>query len=83
MNQFDNIRGDQVKNLITKFYYKSNMLFFSILIETISNKSVAYYEYSDYSEYKKAFDSLLDAKAHNKLIHIPKGNIQPTHISLS
>jgi hypothetical protein len=47
----------EVKNLLTKFYYKNEHLYFQILIQGENSLDV-YGEYMDYTEYKSAFDSL-------------------------
>jgi hypothetical protein len=47
----------EVKNLLTKFYYRNEHLYFQILVQRENSLDV-YGEYMDYNEYKTAFDSL-------------------------
>ena len=50
------------QDLITKFYYKQNILCFQIILKTESNENVPYREFTDYNEYKMAFEMLSQRK---------------------
>lgn len=50
------------QDLITKFYYKQNNLCFQIILKTESNETVPYREFTDYNEYKVAFEQLSQMK---------------------
>ena len=77
------ITGTQIKNLITKFYYKNNNLCFQILLLLDQNKSVAYEEYVDYSAYKKAYNELMDIKTKNLSLFLPTVNIETAPLSFA
>lgn len=70
MSVVKNINGEQVKDLITKFFYKSNHLCFQILLHTRTNETIAYGVYADYSDYKKDFNNLQNARSVNSTIDI-------------
>ncbi|MFK7808714.1 MAG: hypothetical protein AB8F74_13000 [Saprospiraceae bacterium] len=50
------------QDLITKFYYKQNNLCFQIILKTASDETVPYKEFTDYNEYKVAFEKLSQMK---------------------
>ena len=79
-NFMQQIKGTQIKNLITKFYYSGNQLCFQILIHCESDHTIKYRDYSDYSAYKKAYDKLLKAKSEGALISIPGTKAGVSHI---
>lgn len=60
------IKGKEIENLITKFYYKNKQLYFQIILNLGLGKKVFYREFSDYYKYKKSFDQLLKAKSENR-----------------
>lgn len=66
------IRGNNVKDLITKFFYRDSNLCFHILLHVDGGETVFFREYVDYAEYKKAFSDLQQAKLNNGLIHVQK-----------
>lgn len=70
-----NIRGKQIKDLITKFYYKNNDLYFQILLMlTDRAQTVTISEHSDYAEYKAAYNQLIQIKTNNLSLVLPKTN---------
>lgn len=70
-----NIRGTQIKDLITKFYYKNNDLCFQILLLLKDNvESVSVSEHTDYTEYKKVYDQLIHIKSNDLSFSIPSIN---------
>ena len=68
------IEGKQVKDLITKFFYKKNNLCFQILLHTNSADVVKYGEYFDYKQYKTAFNELQEARSRNDQIDLQHKN---------
>ncbi len=50
------------QDLITKFYYKQNHLCFQIILNVGNNEMVPYQEFTDYKEYKIAFEKLSQMK---------------------
>ena len=50
------------QDLITKFYYKQNHLCFQIILNVGKNEMVPYQEFTDYAEYKIAFEKLSKMK---------------------
>jgi hypothetical protein len=75
MSVVRNIQGGQVKDLITKFFYRDNHLCFQILLHLEGNETIIYKEYIDYSEYKKAFNELQQIRSKNKGLTVPNKNI--------
>ena len=57
------------KKLLTKYFYKDNQLCFQILI-TIDGKKDIIGEYSNYSDYRRAFTSLLSQMETGNVIDI-------------
>ena len=49
-------------DLITKFYYKQNHLCFQIILITADKQNIPYKEYTDYNQYKSAFEKLSKMK---------------------
>ena len=76
MNVVRNIQGGQVKDLITKFFYRDNHLCFQILLHLEGNETVIYKEFTDYSEYKNAFNELQQIRSKNRGLVIPNKNLK-------
>jgi hypothetical protein len=50
---------NEMKNLLTRFFYKNDYLFYQILIQDKSTSDTTMYgEYEDFDDYRKTFDSL-------------------------
>ena len=81
--EMQRIKGIQIKNLITKFFYKENHLCFQILIHFGSDETVSYREFSDYATYKNEYNKLLSAKAENTLISIPGNKSKTTNLNFA
>ncbi len=77
----DKLKGTQIKNLITKFYYKDNHLCFQILLHCENDKTVVYNEYTDYDEYKKEYNKLLETKSDNAVVKLPKSDAETSKAS--
>lgn len=77
------LQSVQIQNLVTKFYYKDNHLCFQILLSTDTNQSLAYKEYTDYSEYKKDYNQLLQIKTAKRPFSMPKKNVETTDITFA
>jgi len=67
-----NIHGGQVKDLITKFFYRDNHLCFHIILEVDSGEKIPYQEFTDYAEYKRVFTELQQQKGNEVLINFPE-----------
>ena len=74
---------DHLQYLVTKFYYKNNQLCFQILVQDESKNKTAQMEYSDYTEYKKAYNQLMDLKSKKKSIDTPQIQQKSSYMSLS
>lgn len=64
------MRTNEIKSLLTKFYYNNEHLYFQILIQK-ENSMEVYGEYADYHEYKNTFDMLqkdIDEKKNVKIV---------------
>jgi len=72
------INGSEVKNLITKFYYKNNNLCFHIFLNLLKGSTISYGEFTDYNEYKKTYNSLLLFKESNNAIDLSVQTVAPT-----
>jgi hypothetical protein len=51
------MKTNDIKSLLTKFFYKNDHLFFQILIQDEMSAEV-YGEYGDYEEYRRTFNNL-------------------------
>ncbi|TAK32183.1 MAG: hypothetical protein EPO28_17860 [Saprospiraceae bacterium] len=69
-----NIHGVQVRDLITKFFYRNNHLCFHIILEVDSGEKIPYQEFTDYAEYKRIFTELQQQKGNEVLINFPEKN---------
>lgn len=78
-----NIRGEQIKNLVTKFYYQNNHLCFQIFLLFDQDRSLIYSEHTDYAEYKKTYGDLLNAKTNNLSLELPKNNLETSSLILA
>ncbi len=65
------INGNDIKNLVTRFFYEEDELRFQIILHLGLNKSVFYQEFNDYLKYKKVFNELLSAKSENAAVVVP------------
>lgn len=74
------IRGNNVKDLITKFFYRDSHLCFHILLHVDGGETVFFREFTDYAEYKKAFSDLQLARLNNMIIKAPKKNMAASHV---
>ena len=81
IKEMNRIKGTQIKNLITKFYYKDNHLCFQILIHCEDDKTIVYNEYTDYAEYKNEYNKLLETKSEEAFVDLPKTDVQTTNMS--
>ena len=64
------MRTNEIKSLLTKFYYNNEHLYFQILIQK-ENLIEVHGEYADYYEYKNTFDILqkdIDEKKNVKIV---------------
>ena len=70
-----------IDQLITKFFYRNNQLFFQILLNT-DNSTTTYGEYTDYSTYKKVYNQLLGCKNSGKQVSLPNNGTSISQIIL-
>lgn len=66
------IHGAEVKDLVTKFFYRENQLCFQIILQVDGGERIPYKEFSDYAEYKKAFTELQQQKGNSTMIKFPE-----------
>ena len=66
------IRGEQMKQLLTRFYYRDNHLHYQVLIEFANGKTVVIKEFADYATYKKVFGELQRIRRDNLSIRVPQ-----------
>ncbi len=76
MSERRKLKGEQVKDLITKFFYRDSYLCFQIMLHLDSNETVVYKEYLDYTEYKKAFKELQQIRTKNQVFIIPNKSLK-------
>jgi len=62
-------KGNQLENIITRFYFKQKELCFQIILQ-LKNTRVIYNEYSDYQQYKLQLAELISAKQGNNDIFL-------------
>ncbi|MBI5916644.1 MAG: hypothetical protein HY842_14805 [Bacteroidetes bacterium] len=75
------IHGKNVRDLVTKFFYKDNHLCFHILLRVDGGETVFFREFTDYAEYKKAFSDLQQAKLSNIIINVPEKSLDSSVIA--
>jgi hypothetical protein len=75
MNLSEDIHGNKVRDLITKFFYRNSHLCFHILLMVDGGDTVFFQEFTEYAEYKKAFSELQQARLNNRTISVPKKNL--------
>lgn len=66
------IRGEQIEQLLTKFYYKDSHLHYQVLLEFAGGKTVLLKEFTDYVTYKKVFSELQRIRKENLSIRVPR-----------
>lgn len=72
------IHGAEVKDLVTKFFYRGNQLCFQIILQVDGGERIPYKEFSDYAEYKKAFSELQQQKGNPTMIKFPEKSVAST-----
>lgn len=77
------VNGADIQNLITKFYYKNNHLCFQILLYLGVESTLPYKEFTDYTEYKKVYTELMNAKANNQTVELPQNNLVLSNMGLA
>ena len=68
-----------IEQLITKFFYRNNQLFFQILLNCDNNFTVTYGEYTDYTTYKQDYNQLLGLKTAGKPVSLSENRVKTTH----
>lgn len=68
------IHGAEVKDVVTRFFYRDNHLCFEIILLVNSGERIPFECFGDYAEYKKAFADLLRKKGSRTVINLPKEN---------
>ncbi|MEL7021230.1 MAG: hypothetical protein AAGK47_06465 [Bacteroidota bacterium] len=66
------IRGEQIRQLLTKFYYNDSHLHYQILLEFEQGKTIVIKDFSDYASYKKVYSELYRIKKENLVIRVPR-----------
>jgi len=61
MNNFETL-NHKIDDLITRFFYKEEQLYFRIMIKLNGGTMLPYSDYADYNEYKKAYARLVEKK---------------------
>ena len=75
------LKGNDIENLVTRFFYKENQLCFQILFQCQADKVIAYSEYDDYTKYKEAFNVLIEKKTNNEVIILKEINQEISYIN--
>lgn len=67
-----NIKGKDIKRLVTRFQYKKEDMCFEILLRlNNSSEMVLFLKTDDYGEFKKAFDELMTIRSENRTLIFP------------
>lgn len=61
MNNFETL-NQKIDDLVTRFFYKEEQLYFRIMIKLNGGTMLSYNDYADYNEYKKAYAALVEKK---------------------
>lgn len=62
-------KGNQLENIITRFYFKQKELCFQIILQ-LKHTRIVYNEYNDYHQYKMQLAQLISAKQSNQDIFL-------------
>ncbi len=62
MQQTRILEGKQIKDIVTRFFYRGEELHFQVLLRLKGGEHIALKEIADYSTYKKLVDTLARAK---------------------
>lgn len=80
-----NIKGKDIKRLVTRFQYKRESMCFEILLKLDrSTEMIVFLKTDDYNEFKQSFDELMTIRSENRTVLIPSsslGNSTIRHIS--
>lgn len=58
--------NQKIDDLITRFFFKEDQLCYRIMVKFTTGTMVAFNEYADYNEYKKAYTQLIEKKRMNE-----------------
>jgi len=61
MKNFETL-NQKIDDLITRFFYKEEQLYFRIMIKLNGGTMLPYNDYADYNEYKEAYAGLVEKK---------------------
>ncbi len=62
----------QVKDLITKYFYRDEHLCFQLLVLADGGEKVFFNEFTDYSECKRALEELQQIKSRGAAVRVPE-----------
>ncbi len=68
-----NIKGNDIKRLVTRFQYKRDEMFFEILLRlNHTDDMVLFLKTNDYGMFRKTFDELMTVRSENRELNIPQ-----------
>lgn len=80
-----NIKGNDIKRLVTRFQYRKDEMCFEILLRLHNTaEMVLFLKTTDYGIFRKTFDELMTIRSENRTISIPQaegGSASDFHIS--
>jgi len=84
MNNY-NIKGSDIKRLVTRFQYRKDEMYFEILLRLNNTaEMVLFLKTNDYGDFRKTFDELMTIRSENRTLSIPQaegGSSSDFHIS--
>ena len=72
MKNYTVISGHQIKDILTRFYYREDQLFFQIVLHFDNHRKIAFKEFTDYTRYKRVIGELQKIKDENLSFRIPE-----------
>jgi len=82
MNNFETF-NQKIDDLITRFFYKEEQLYFRIMVKINGGTLLPYNDYADYNEYKKAFAQLVEKKRANDGLNVTSNKSTTTYMDFA
>lgn len=73
MQQIRVLEGKQIKDIVTRFFYRGDELHFQVLLRLKGGETITLKEVTDYSTYKEMIDALARAREQRLRIHLNAG----------
>lgn len=82
MNNFENF-NQKIDDLITRFFYKEEQLYFRIMVRINGGTLLPFNDYADYNEYKKDYAQLVEKKRANDGLQVTTNKAATTYMDFA